>query len=273
MMKKMIVCDMDKTLLNDKQQLGKLTRETLKTITDRGIVFAAASGRSRPNLEDFFQGIPFVSISDNGSTLYDVDGSLIWYEDCTYEQLKGIWQLIMDTDFLHPVFCGLKKNYVLESETEAAREVAWHYFNGFNGRVGLVSSIEDVFDRDRLVKISLHTSLDGSEEQKGLRLLKDYMDQFMIRLSGEGWIDVISKKASKGIAYERLCAHLGLEPEETMVFGDYLNDLDMLVLCPDSWCMLNGHPEVKKQCRHVTRYTNDQDGVAREIIRTLGLDG
>ena len=60
--------------------------------------------------------------------------------------------------------------------------------------------------------------------------------------------------------------------EETIVFGDYLNDLDMLRLTPNSYAMANAPPEVKKACMNVTRFTNNEDGVVRELTNIFGLE-
>ena len=98
------------------------------------------------------------------------------------------------------------------------------------------------------------------------RIIMPAMDT-TITLSGGGWIDVTDIGATKGIAYEKLCEYLEIDRNETMMFGDYLNDYEMLKRCPDSWCMKNGHPEVKKICAHITEYTNDEDGVAKELER------
>ena len=52
-----------------------------------------------------------------------------------------------------------------------------------------------------------------------------------------------------------------------MAFGDYLNDIGMMHMCSESYCMKNGHPEVMKAARH-TAESNDDDGVMK-VLRTL----
>ena len=263
-MKKMIVSDMDGTLLNNHQILSERSKKVLRKLTEKGIHFSAASGRSRRSLKEHFENIPFASISDNGATLYDEEDNLIWYSKIPIELLKSMWKTIKKASFLHPVFCGLSMHYVLQSEDEAAKQKAFHFFNG---HVEIVNNVEEVFEKDTIVKLSLSTMEDGSEEEATLALLQPLRDQVTITLSGGGWIDVTDIGATKGIAYEKLCEHLKIERNETMMFGDYLNDYEMLKRCPDSWCMKNGHPEVKKICAHITEYTNDEDGVAKELER------
>ena len=268
-MKKLIVSDMDGTLLNDQQQLSERTREVLRLLTGKGVLFTAASGRSRRSLKEHFLDIPFASISDNGATIYNDKDELVWYKDIPSGMIRPLWKKVMENAFLHPVLCGLKNHYVLNSESDEAKDIARYFFNG---HVEIINTIEEVFKKDVIVKLSVHTKTDGSEEKRGFELLKEFGVEFTITLSGGCWIDITHSQATKGTAYEELCSILRVRPEETMMFGDYLNDLEMLKRCPNSWCMKNGHPDAKIICRHITEYTNDEDGVARELAKCFDIE-
>ena len=105
-----------------------------------------------------------------------------------------------------------------------------------------------------------------------MKLMQQFADEFSLVLSGDGWVDLTGKGISKGYGLERVCRHYGITMEETIVFGDYLNDLDMLRLTPNSYAMANAHQEVKKACMNVTRFTNNEDGVVRELADIFGLE-
>ncbi len=53
---------------------------------------------------------------------------------------------------------------------------------------------------------------------------------------------------------------LNILKEETMVFGDYNNDLKMLELADFSFAMENAHPNVKNVANYQTK-SNDEQGV------------
>ncbi|MCL3997018.1 HAD hydrolase family protein, partial [Streptomyces lavenduligriseus] len=57
---------------------------------------------------------------------------------------------------------------------------------------------------------------------------------------------------------------------QTMVFGDYLNDLEMLDAAEWSFAMAGAHPEVIRRARHLAPSNNDA-GVLRTIAHVLGL--
>jgi hydroxymethylpyrimidine pyrophosphatase-like HAD family hydrolase len=89
-------------------------------------------------------------------------------------------------------------------------------------------------------------------------------------VSGEHWVDVMNSTANKGAALRGLQRALGITPAQTMVFGDYLNDLEMLDAADWSFAMANAHPEVVRRARHLAPSNND-NGVLRTISRVLGL--
>ena len=53
-----------------------------------------------------------------------------------------------------------------------------------------------------------------------------------------------------------------------MAFGDYLNDMSMILECGQSYAMKNAHDDIKKAARYVTEFDNDNDGVMR-VLRNI----
>ncbi len=68
-------------------------------------------------------------------------------------------------------------------------------------------------------------------------------------VSAKIWLDVMNAEASKGAAIEFLQQSLGFTHEQTMSFGDYLNDLEMLKASYHSYAMDNAHPKLKEIAR------------------------
>lgn len=83
-------------------------------------------------------------------------------------------------------------------------------------------------------------------------------------------MQLTSLEAGKLATIRGIQAQLHLRDEEIVVFGDDLNDLEMLSAYPISVAMGNGAPEVRACARYVTR-ANDEDGVAWAIEHLLGL--
>jgi Cof subfamily protein (haloacid dehalogenase superfamily) len=89
-----------------------------------------------------------------------------------------------------------------------------------------------------------------------------------VKVSGANWVDISSPNANKGYALDLIQKKYNITPEETMVFGDYNNDLEMLALAEYSFAMENAHPNVKKVANYLTK-SNDNLGVERILEKLL----
>lgn len=74
------------------------------------------------------------------------------------------------------------------------------------------------------------------------------------------------KDVNKGVAVERIQKYYGIKPEETMVFGDYYNDIEMFKRGFYSFAMKHAPDEVKRYANFVAE-SNANDGVAQEIFK------
>ena len=87
-------------------------------------------------------------------------------------------------------------------------------------------------------------------------------------VSSPHWMDIMSEGVNKGVALGQLQRELGVTPEQTVVFGDYLNDLEMLAAAPYSFAMANAHPDVIEVARFLAP-ANHEHGVVRVIEQLL----
>ncbi|VFS64794.1 Phosphatase YbjI [Kluyvera cryocrescens] len=69
---------------------------------------------------------------------------------------------------------------------------------------------------------------------------------------------------------EILQQRLGVSAEETMVFGDGLNDIELMTRATWSFAMRNAFDETKQAARFITGY-NDDDAVMTTIEQVLKL--
>lgn len=62
-----------------------------------------------------------------------------------------------------------------------------------------------------------------------------------------------------------LCEHLGISIDSVVSFGDANNDLELLQTAGLSVCMAQGSEEAKNVAKYVSKFTNDEHAVAREL--------
>jgi hydroxymethylpyrimidine pyrophosphatase-like HAD family hydrolase len=91
-----------------------------------------------------------------------------------------------------------------------------------------------------------------------------------VRTSGAHWADVMNLSTNKGTGIRHIQDALGITPAQTMVFGDFLNDLEMMDATEYSFAMHNAHPTPRARARYVAP-PNSQNGVVRTISSVLAL--
>ncbi|WP_156315704.1 HAD family hydrolase, partial [Kluyvera genomosp. 1] len=95
-------------------------------------------------------------------------------------------------------------------------------------------------------------------------------DRAYIVVSEDAWIDIADVGVHKGHTVEILQQRLGVSAEETMVFGDGLNDIELMTRAAWSFAMRNAFEETKQAARFITGY-NDDDAVMTTIEQVLKL--
>ena len=102
------------------------------------------------------------------------------------------------------------------------------------------------------------------------RIKKDCPDSTVYLSDGGRTMQLALKGMSKYAAIEKLRMQLGLEKEEIAVFGDDVNDVEMLQSYPNSVAMGNAAPQAKHAAAYITK-ANDEDGIAYAIEKILHL--
>lgn len=89
-------------------------------------------------------------------------------------------------------------------------------------------------------------------------------------VSGANWIDIMDQGVNKGRAVRTLQAALGVPKDRTVVFADYLNDLEMLDAARWSFAMANAHPRVRERAAYLAP-SNDEHGVVTVLHHLFGV--
>ena len=159
------------------------------------------------------------------------------------------------------MLCGKNSAYI-----ETKDEIFFKEINKYYERLEIVEDLTKV--DDTVLKVTL-CNFNGVEENT-FHHFNDYKDNFKIAIAASVFIDITSISANKGNAIKGIQKELNITPEETLVFGDYLNDLEMMQNAKFSYAMKNAHPEIKIASKFVTSFDNNENGVLR-TIEELGL--
>lgn len=263
---RLVVSDMDGTLLDGAKQIPETLWPLLDELGRRGIVFSPASGRQAATLlHQLGHAVPgLVVIAENGSVVAR-DGEKLRVApldgDVATAVLARARELSASGVDLGVVLCGPDGSFVERSDEKFLEQVEPYYFA--NQIVDDLTAVEAelvkaaVFDFDGIEAVTAPAimSVGGAKE---------------VVVSGHHWLDVMAPGVDKAVAVRAIQDRLDITPAQTMVFGDYLNDLAMLGTADWSYAMANAHPDILAAARFVAP-SNEENGVVRTVRSALGL--
>lgn len=261
---KLVVTDMDGTLLTDDGSVPPAFWPMLADLRARGDYFVPASGRQYATLERLFSaastGMPF--IAENG-TFVVLDGeeisSNVISEDVVADIILRLRALVAAGELdAGVVVCGKRSAYIERTDEQFRAETDQYYAR--------LSVIPDLLDHgDEVLKVAIFDF--GGAKGTATRLA-DFAGTHQVVVSGKHWVDVMNQGVNKGTALAALQSALGITPDQTVAFGDYLNDLEMLEQASWSFAMANAHPTLISRARYVAP-PSSEGGVLQVLDQLL----
>ncbi|TMM53457.1 HAD family hydrolase [Maribacter algarum] len=257
---KMVVSDMDGTLLNSKHEVSNRFFELFEELQKRNILFVAASGRQYASIVHKLEPIKndILVIAENGALVKEKEKELL-VTPIQNSLKSSLLSKIDKIDGAHAMLCG-KYNAYFDGKSVPFLEQLKEYYASYE--------IHEDFSTvtDEIIKIAVYHNI--SAENHIYPAMKDLEDQIKVKVSGLNWVDLNHTDANKGFALEKLQNEFGISSNETMVFGDYNNDLEMLGKAKYSFAMENAHQNVLKVANFKTSSNNDF-GVERILEKLL----
>jgi len=250
---RLVVTDMDGTLLNRKSQVSENFFGLFSKLKKYNIQFVAASGRQYHSIVNKLYTIrdEIFIVAENGGIAISKEQELLSV-NLSQKKIDDLLPLIKNLDNVYTVLCGKNSAYI-ETKNEKFISILNEYYSKYH----IVDDLCTVQDDD-FFKIAIYHF--ESSEKFIYPAVKHLEGKLQIKVSGENWLDISSPDANKGNAIQFIQTKLGISKEETMVFGDYNNDLEMLELGYFSYAMENAHSNVRKVARFETK-SNDDEGV------------
>ncbi|MGW9685830.1 HAD family hydrolase [Flagellimonas sp. 2504JD1-5] len=246
---KMVVSDMDGTLLNSNHEVSHRFFELFDALREKQIQFVAASGRQYHSMVDKLKTIKddVIFIAENGAFTKQKEDVLLT-TPIDKINVSEVLSALSNVPDAHPVLCCNNKAYANGHSNDFLNLLAEYY-----------TEFEAVSDQtkvnDQVLKVAIY-HFENSEKHI-YPAVKHLEGPLKVKVSGSNWVDVSHKNAHKGYALGQLMHTYGLSADEVMVFGDYNNDLEMLELSNYSFAMSNAHPDVKKISKFETSSNND----------------
>ena len=254
---KLIATDMDGTLLDENGKLPKNFFKVLEELEKRNVKFVVASGRPYFTLYENFKPVSdeLYFICDNGSYIAEkTNEPKISAIDKEY--IKQVIEICDSMDNVELILCGTKGAYLRKCDKEFTDEIYKYYI-----KREIVDDLNNI--DDDISKITI-CDLEGSKDHPFKVLDKHFKDKLNVVVSGKVWVDISNKGVSKGTALEKIQIDENISYEETMVFGDFYNDISMLKKAHYSFVMENANEDMKQYGNYIAE-SNTNNGVIKAI--------
>lgn len=270
---RLIALDLDGTLLNSDKALTPRNRAALEAASGAGILIVPATGRFYKGMPAVIRDLPFVRyvITINGAQVFDArSGESVYSAEIPTDEAVAFYEYADTLPVIYDCYVD-GWGYMTASMQERVEEYGMLPFQVKMMRE-LRSGVPELkaWLREggrRPQKMQLFTR-EASFRDELLQTLSEKYPQFAVSASLPNNIELNSRDADKGRALLTLAAKLGLSREQTMAFGDGLNDLTMIEAAGAGVAMANGHPKVKASADLIAENC-DADGVAKVIEQLL----
>ena len=247
---KVVVSDLDGTLLNEKKEISEENLLAIREMTERGVHFVASSGRSLGEMPTEIIENPYIryiSCSD-GAVIYDkTTGEAIVKNYMPRDTVKKCVEIFGDYEILPMTHI----NGGLYIDRDRFDHEIYSYnnvtlpFERLMGKDGIrvddcLSELENS-DEAELFCVFFHSDDELSECVGRLRAL----GEVKIASSEKHNIEVYHKSAGKGRALYPLAEFLGCDISEIIAVGDSKNDVEMVEEAGLGLAMSNSMEELK----------------------------
>ncbi len=257
---RLIATDIDGTLLHSDHTPPQELPNILQILNKNNILFALASGRPYitllHTLDIDTQDLLF--IAENGAHVVYKNKALTIHR-LNSDTVSDLVKITRKIPMAYSVLSTPEGAFVENNDPEFIVELEKYYY-----KYTIVPDLTKI--HCDTVKYTI-CDLAGAEENSYPHF-NEYKDNLQISIAGFVWLDMMVKGVNKGNAIEEIQASLGISEKETMVFGDYLNDLEMMKSAYYSYAMDNAHSELFETARF-RALSNDEDGVILKIKEML----
>lgn len=235
---RLIATDMDGTFLREDKTYDRERFHQLRAaLRQLGIALVIASGNSYHQLKLQFapsdmDGLYF--IGDNGNYIVH-NGQVLRNNGMSREQFLAITNYLKTQEERVNVYVSTGEcSYVTNRDPEFTR-IARIY----NGVLKVIDDFRLIPPTEKATKIALIAKEPLTSEDPLLDELHDRFPAVAAMTSGNIFIDIIPADGGKGSGIQLLQQNLGISSEETMVFGDQMNDVSMMAEATFSMAMEN----------------------------------
>ena len=253
---KMILTDLDGTLIRSDGSISECTKQILKNCQECGIYVVIATARYWIGAERYIEEIrPDYEIT--------TDGTLI------HQQGEQIYSCSLDIDDTNQIIQDLIAwDWKTEITVAAGRQVFWN-----SNHISESEKLHKAVFNDYRKPLSCRANKIVAE-LSDYEIAEQIANRNHCRLQsyrGENWYAFLPETAGKVQAIRELAKILEISLDDIVAFGDDKNDMEMLKTCGIGVAMANAVSEVKDVADSIA-ISNDEDGVAEWLAENVLME-
>ena len=271
---KMIVTDLDETLLQANGDLSLVNEQAIKRAINAGTIFVPNTGRAFDSIQPLLSQIGLINKRDNfvisfngGATVENFKNNVqICHplSDSVAERIfkiglgfRGTSAHINTLDQMFAYGVGPDEKHYLQTRGVFYQNLSEPDIK----QIGNRTIMKVIFNHsDPEIRTKVHDAV-----------LAELKGQVVATYSSNRYVEFNPFGVNKGTATLELAQKLGIKPSEVIAVGDNFNDLPMIEKAGLGICVSNGRDEVKKIANYVTEADNDHGAIA-EIINKFILN-
>lgn len=267
---KLIIFDLDGTLLNNQNQIGKETIELVKKLRSLGMRFSFATGRLHSAI------VEHASTLEIRTPLISLDGCMIksFPEDKvlfeSYVPKRYVKRAIKLADDLLVKIALCQSDAIIYNENNSIIPTILEKYGAYYKQV---ESYEPYLDKILEIVIT-------SDYKPAVKKFMNKMDfPYTFGLSysyyksyskGDMYFYEVRKHGSnKGTGVKKLAKYLGINLNDVAAIGDWHNDMELFNVVGLKVALANAVNEIKYNADIITDKTNDEDGTAEFLKMVL----
>ena len=266
---KLILTDLDGTLLTHEKTLSPGNRAALERAARAGAEIVIATGRIYRGIPEMVRELPFLRyfILMNGAKVYDRKEDKVLYRaeiplataERIFDDMESIDATVdcfqNDDGYMDGCYLDNLEHYIRDPESIRLVRMTRHRCEDFRATVRAAGS--------DIQKMQFYFP-DLQERARVKAWLEARYPEAVLSISMPENLELNDARATKGHGLLALCEVLGLDPAQTAAFGDGTNDISMLKTAGVGVAMANADPATKAAADLVTG-DNQQDGVAQVL--------
>lgn len=268
---KLVIVDLDRTLLNDNGELHKDFPRYFQKLKDNNVKLGVATTRPYLSIQRIFGKYmsEIVGVCDNGNTIFQGNQSHIIHV-FEPEEMQSFIALAEKEPNIGLYFSSQKNLYAKSLEEKQYKEIQMDWASSLFHDASEYANISDPITNVDFKCLLTSKENDVACIKAKLTEAFQHMPQnYQMLEAGYGWIAVIPENFGKAEGVRQLIQYMDSSYDETIVMGDAENDIGMFKEAKYSFAMKNAREQVKKKAAFVTEHDNNNNGALLAAYKTI----